>query len=199
MDPFVVLHGEPDAALLLDCRSMEHRAVPVDPARLALVVADSGVRHALADGEYEARRRECEEAAERLGVRSLRDADGPGSLPERLARRVRHVRAENERTLAAAAALEAGDPAAFGALLFESHRSLRDDYEVSCPELDALVDIARRVPGVLGSRMTGAGFGGSTVTAVRADAAEGLLAAFRDAGVTARRVRPSGSAGILRD
>jgi galactokinase len=136
------------------------------------------VRHALGDGAYARRRAECDEAARLLGVATLRDAtpeaveaarEALGEIPYR---RARHVTTENTRTLAAATALEAGDMPAVGKLMYESHRSLRDDFEVSCPEVDALVDTARDIGtagGVLGARITGGGFGGCTVNLVRTD------------------------------
>jgi galactokinase len=214
MDPFVALHAREGTALLLDCRSLEHRPVPIDSSRLDLVAADSGVRHALAAGEYNRRRSECEEAVASLrasgleigSLRDVREGDLQGrSLAPTLLRRARHVTSENRRTEEAARALEDGDYEKLGALLDASHESLREEYEVSCPELDALVEIARAVPGVYGSRMTGGGFGGSTVSALRPEAVPRLLAAIsseypartgREA--RARRIRPSGPASVER-
>jgi galactokinase len=184
MDQFSSVLGRRGALLLLDCRS---RAVEwadlADPDVLALVV-NSNVRHALVRGEYAARRRQCQEAAAALGVASLRDV-GPadldrrrGRLGEVLYRRARHVVTENARTLAAAGALRAGDWACLGGHMYASHASLRDDYEVSCPELDLLVELAAglgEAGGVIGSRMTGGGFGGCTVTLVRRGAADAVM------------------------
>ncbi|MHC4473316.1 MAG: galactokinase, partial [Planctomycetota bacterium] len=178
MDPFVALHAVPGAALLLDCRSIEHRPVAIDSRRLAFVVADTTIARSLENAAYGRRREECERAAAALGVSSLRGVDPSTSgvsLPEELARRVRHVGTENQRVLEALDLLEEGDLESFGEVLDASHESLRVDYEVSCPELDRLVEIARTVRGVYGSRMTGAGFGGSTVTAVAPEGVERLI------------------------
>ncbi len=190
MDPFVSRLGRRGHALLLDCRSLscEHVPLPQTPASgaaLEIVVADSGVRRKLADSGYNARRRECERALEiiqrsRPGVRSLRDAaagDLP-LLPPLARRRVRHVLEENRRVLHARDALRQKDYEAFGALMNESHESLRDRYEVSCAELDAMAAAARNVEGVLGSRMTGGGFGGCTVHLARPSAAAALRRAL---------------------
>jgi galactokinase len=175
MDQLVSMSGQAGHALLIDCRTLETRPIPLHPGRAAILVCDSGVRHRHASGEYNVRRAQCEEAAARLGtllpgVRALRDVSPAdferhaAALDEPLRRRARHVVLEIDRTVQAAAALSAGDLAGFGALMFASHASLRDDFEVSVPELDTLVQAARSAPGVLGSRMTGGGFGGCTVT-----------------------------------
>ncbi len=194
MDPFVSRLGRPGHALLLDCRSLccEHVPLPQTPAAapasgaaLEIVVADSGVRRKLADSAYNARRRECERALEiiqqsRPGVRSLRDATAGDLplLPPLARRRVQHVLEENRRVLHARDTLRQGDYEAFGALMNESHESLRDCYEVSCAELDAMAAAARNVEGVLGSRMTGGGFGGCTVHLARPSAAAALRQAL---------------------
>jgi galactokinase len=178
MDQVAVACAEAGSALLLDCRSLETRQVPI-PSGLRIVVLDSGVKRELRSSEYNRRRRECEEAASRLAVvdadiRALRDIAPDHSeaalrhLPPPLDRRVRHVVGEIERVLLAAAALEQGEIERFGELIFASHRSSRDDYEVSCDELDALVELARQAPGIIGARLTGAGFGGCTVNVVSA-------------------------------
>lgn len=180
MDQFVACHAREGGALLLDCRSLDYRIVPI-AARVRLVACNTMVRHRLADGEYNRRRADCEAAVRSLaarlpGVTSLRDVDPAslaahgGALSDHLLRRARHVVGENARVLDAAAALEGHDLAKVGALMAESHRSLRDDYEVSCPELDVMVAVAREAPGVVGARMTGGGFGGCTVNLVDADA-----------------------------
>lgn len=185
MDPYAALCGAPGHALLLDCATESQRRIPVE--RMAIVVADSGVRHELAATEYNRRRAECDAA---LAV--LRDAGVPTEhlahvppdaldiieLPSPLDRRARHVVSEHLRTKAAAEALEQCDAAQLGALVDASHDSLRDDYEVSCVELDRLVEVARDVAGVHGSRMTGGGFGGCTVTIVDSAAADALIAAL---------------------
>jgi galactokinase len=184
MDQFASACGVAGHALLLDCRSLEWRPVAL-PADLALVVVHTGVPRALGASAYNERRAACERAAAVIaerepGVRSLRDVDEgllrrhAGRLDEEALRRASHVVAENERVLAAVGALEAGDREAVGRLFAASHASLRDLYEVSSPELDALVDLAEGVAGVVGSRMTGAGFGGCTVSLVRHEAVEAL-------------------------
>ena len=147
----------------------------------AIVICDSKVKHDLASSAYNTRRAECERGVELLrqrlpGIRALRDvtpeqlAACADLLPDPVGRRCRHVVAENARTVAAAAALGRGDLAELGQLLGASHASLRDDYEVSCAELDLLAEVAAGAPGVLGGRMTGGGFGGSTVNLVETDA-----------------------------
>jgi galactokinase len=178
MDQLASVLGDAAGALLIDCRVEVVRVVPFDDPGMSLLVCNSNVKHALADGAYGRRRAECAEAARQLGVSSLRDAtpemvDGARDIDPIVRRRARHVTTENARTLAAAAHLEAHEFAAVGALMYESHQSLRDDFEVSAPEVDVLVDAAREAGaagGVLGSRMTGGGFGGCTVTLVRTEA-----------------------------
>ena len=198
MDQFVSLFAEMGTALFLDTRSLLYRHVLLPPPdRYTIAICDSGVKHALAGSEYNLRHRECEQAVELLKARlphiaALRDLS-PAEfhaqrehLPEPLRKRAEHVVFENERTLQARDALEAGDFAGFGELMNQSHESLRDLYQVSCAELDALVELARSVPGVLGSRMTGGGFGGCTVSLVekaswplfREKVATGYQAAF---------------------
>uniref|UniRef100_A0A8C3IZX6 GHMP kinase C-terminal domain-containing protein n=1 Tax=Calidris pygmaea TaxID=425635 RepID=A0A8C3IZX6_9CHAR len=160
------------------CRSLETILVPLTDASLAVLVTNSNVRHTLTGSEYPTRRRQCEEAAAALGKASLRDATmaeleaARSRLGEEVYRRARHVIGEIARTVQAAKALQGKDYKTFGRLMVESHNSLRDDYEVSCPELDQLVAAALEVDGVYGSRMTGGGFGGCTVTLLEARAAE---------------------------
>ena len=188
MDQFVSLHGRAGHALVLDCRDLSFEAVPLPAREAKVVVTDSGVKRRLSSGAYNERRRQCEEGAERLrefdpAIRELRDVSlalfeaRADRLPEIIRRRCRHVVTENARVLESAEALKAGDLARFGELMNASHDSLRDDYEVSGPELDLLVEIARGVGGVMGSRLTGAGFGGCTVTLARPEAVEPLRAA----------------------
>jgi len=175
MDPFVALHGRAGHALLLDCRTLDHYHLRL-PDDVRLVATDSGVERALRDSDYNQRRTECRLAAIRLGVTDLRDISLEDlerrghTLAEPLFRRARHVVREIERARLAAAALEAGDLHALGRLMNESHASLRDDLEVSTPELDTLVRLANEVRGVYGSRLCGAGFGGCTISLVAADA-----------------------------
>jgi galactokinase len=158
MDQILGVLGRPREPLLVDCRdvSVERVALPADAV---VVVADSGVRRSLSDGRYAERRAACEAAAARLGVASLREASAADVAPDPVAR---HVVTENERVLRVAAALRAGDLEAAGAVLTEGHRSLRDDFAVSTPELDALVEHMLAL-GALGARLTGAGFGGCVV------------------------------------
>ena len=181
MDQFAAVFGRERHALFLDCRSLDCAPVPM-PAETVLVATDSGTRRSLGLTAYNERVEQCEEAARLLGVRRLRDIRydeleaSMGRLPDLLARRARHVVSEIERTRQAAAALEAGATARIGRYMNESHVSLRDDYEVSTPQLDTLVALAQALPGVHGSRLSGAGFGGCTVSLVAAAAA----AAFRE-------------------
>ena len=183
MDQFAVANGIAGAAIRFDCRSLEHRPVPLPLESHALVVCHSGSLRRLGESEYNARRASCEAAVREIAlvepsVRSLRDVDEAmfdrvaGRLDEVARRRVRHVVSENARVDATEAALASGDLEAVGALWAASHASLRDDYEVSSPELDLLVSIAVRTPGVVAARMTGAGFGGSTVNLIERDAIE---------------------------
>lgn len=180
MDQFVSALGQRDHALLIDCRSLHYQPVPL-PAEAAVVVADTMKRRGLLDSEYNTRRQECEEGVRILQrylpeARSLRDISAAqfveykAQLSEKVRKRCRHVIYENERVLRGVAALRAGDLDAFGWLMNESHSSLRNDYEVSCPELDIMVKAAWKVDGVYGSRMTGAGFGGCTVSLVAEEA-----------------------------
>jgi galactokinase len=183
MDQFVAALGRKGHALLIDCRSLKASSVPLDTSEVAVVIADTNVRHELATSEYNTRRASCERGVELLrehlpNVAQLRDvtvedfARLARELPEDIRRRCRHVVTENARTLDAADALRRGDLGEVGRLMRLSHESLRDDYEVSCAELNLLAETAWGLPGVLGSRMTGGGFGGSTVSLVRRDALE---------------------------
>jgi galactokinase len=178
MDQLISARGRRDHALLIDCRSLEATPVPLELPDALVLICDSQVKHELASSAYNERRAQCEEAVRVLGahlsgVRALRDVSEAdlerhqGALPEPIRARARHVVGENARTLRACAALRAGDLEAVGREMYASHASLRDDYQVSCAELDHLVELARAVPGVLGARMTGGGFGGCTVNLVR--------------------------------
>jgi len=195
MDQFTSVHASKDHALLLDCRSLDYEPVPLDGGAVRVVVANTMVRHELGSSAYNERRAQCERSAELLGehidgVQQLRDvtpqslARHADVLSDLLLRRARHVVGEIHRTLTGAEALKAADYDAFGGLMYESHESLRRDYEVSCDELDLMVDLACSQPGILGARMVGAGFGGCTVNLVRADRADafgaGLRAAYLD-------------------
>jgi galactokinase len=189
MDQLASAICEEGKALLLDCRSLATQAVEL-PASVAVVVMDSGVRRSLAQSEYNRRRASCEAAVEAIradhpAVRSLRDvtpqilAGVRERLDETVYRRAAHVVVENRRPVALAAALRSGDLVAAGRLMNESHQSLRDLYEVSCAELDRLVELARAEEACFGARLTGAGFGGCAIALVRADAASELVRAVQ--------------------
>ena len=182
MDQMASTFGERGRALLLDCRSLGHETVQIPPG-LKVVVVNSGVRHSLASSEYNRRRAECEEgvrilAGLRPGVRSLRDVTPEDEarlfalLPAVVRKRCRHVVSENARVLEAVTAMRSGDTTRLKVLMAASHASLRDDYQVSCPELDILVELALALPTCQGARLTGAGFGGSTVNLVETTAVE---------------------------
>lgn len=179
MDQFISMHGVAGHAVLLDCRSLDFRAVPI-PDGLSLVIANTMVKHSLAGGEYNQRRVECERAAKALGVRSLRDAklEDLHVLPELEQKRARHIVSENARVLQFVEALAAGDLAALGELMAASHASLRDDYAVSCKELDVMVEAAQGLPGLVGARMTGGGFGGATINLVKTEQAPRFASAL---------------------
>ncbi len=189
MDQFISALGREDHALFLDCRDLSYRHVPLRDD-VKVVVCNSGVKRALAQSEYEVRLNQCRQAVAQiastgLAVKSLRDVEpadleaARSVLSEILFRRARHIVTENYRVLEAVQVLESGDIERFGQLMNASHKSLRDDYEVSSKELDVLVELAWKQPGVLGARMTGAGFGGCTVNLVRQDAAEDFAEAVR--------------------
>jgi galactokinase len=182
MDQYISCRGVAGCALLIDCRSLESRNVAVAPT-LRLLVANSSVRHQHAGGEYNARREACEEGVRLLRpclgpIKALRDV-GPDQLeahrkvmPDLIYRRCRHIVTENARVLEAERALLAGDFAACGRAMNASHASMRDDFEITCPEVDFLADLAQSIDGVYGSRMTGGGFGGCTVSLLEASAVD---------------------------
>jgi len=185
MDPFVSLAARAGHAVFLDCRTLAYEQVPLALGEHLIAICDSGVKHALVASEYNLRRRQCAAGVEVLrarnpGIRALRDASLEAleacraELDEVVYRRCRHVVTENARVLESKAALGKGDLRRFGELMDASHASLRDDYEVSCEEVDLLVDLARRRPGVLGARITGGGFGGCTVNLVQRGAVDSL-------------------------
>jgi len=181
MDPMTALFGRAGSALLLDCRSLDFAPVPLPGGEYAFLLADTRVKHTLATSAYNQRRAECERAAAALGVAALRDASEPdlSRLGDPvLARRARHVVTENARVLRAAALLRAGDVAGLGPLLDASHQSLKNDFSVSVPELDHLVELAESAPVVAGARMMGGGFGGCVLILLRAGSepdVEGIL------------------------
>jgi galactokinase len=179
MDQFVSCFGRADHAIMIDCRDLTHRALPLD-TRIAIVVCNTKVSHSVAGGEYNSRRADCERSVRALqtklpGIKALRDVTLPqlqanqSLLSETEFRRCRHVISENDRVRSAAEALDHHDSRRFGELMYESHASMRDDYEISCRELDIMVELARGRPGVLGARMTGGGFGGCTVNLAQRD------------------------------
>jgi galactokinase len=172
MDQMVCALGKRDEALFIDTRDLSVERIPLPADEAALVVISSGVSHSNAHGGYNRRRAECEAACEALGISKLREAGLNDlarieALPETLARRARHVITENARVLEAVGALQNKDMAKLGRLFSESHSSMRDDYEVSVPEIDLLVELAERCDGVFGARLTGGGFGGSIVALVK--------------------------------
>lgn len=214
MDQFISVMGRQNNLLLLDCRSRETQLVPMNDPAVSLLIANTNVKHELANGEYAQRRAQCEAAARILGVASLRDAtpdaleNAKGKMDEVVFRRARHVIGEIERTVHAAEAVRASNWPAVGQLMYASHYSLRDDYEVSCRELDALVDIAETMgvkDGVFGCRMTGGGFGGCAVALVRTEVmgsiVEKISASYKKAtGIEATifTTRPAGGATIVK-
>ncbi len=202
MDQMASAFGEPGRALLLDCRSLARKTVEL-PRGLKIVVVNSGVRHSLGSSEYNKRRAECEEGVRIMSgslpnLRALRDVTTEDlarffpTLPPVVARRCRHVVSENARVARTVTLLREGDRAQLKTMMAASHFSLRDDYEVSCPELDILVDLALSQPHCHGARLTGAGFGGSTVNLVQAEA----VPAFSQAMMSGYRKRAGRTAEI---
>jgi galactokinase len=174
MDQLVCSLGRDGEALRIDLRDRSTRRVPLDQIAMDIAVIDSGIRHQHATGSYNTRRRECDEAARALGVRTLRDVPADvntTALPPTLARRVRHVVTENARVDAAVHAIARGDPATLGEIINASHASLRDDFQVSLPEIDDIVATAQRDADVFGARIVGGGFGGSVLVLTRREAA----------------------------
>lgn len=196
MDQLISAAGKAEHALLIDCRSLETRAVPI-PNSVAVVVLDTATRRGLVDSAYNERRRQCEAAASFFGVRVLRDVDADTfgarsvGLDETIRRRARHVITENARTLAAADALSSGDVGRVGDLMNQSHDSLRRDFEVSRAELDAVVGLAAAHEGCFGARMTGAGFGGCAVALVAREAVEDFTRTIATGYETATGLRPA--------
>jgi len=183
MDQFISVMGRENHVLLLDCRSRKPELVPMTDASVAVLIINTNVKHELTGSEYPTRRKQCEAAAKILGVPSLRDATADmleqarGKMDKVVFRRARHVIGEIERTVHAAEGVRASNWPTVGQLMYASHASLRDDYEVSCKELDIVVDIAESIGlkgGVYGCRMTGGGFGGCAVALVKSDAVEAI-------------------------
>jgi len=194
MDQYVSVFGEADRAILLDCRSLTHRLVPVNHEQVSVVVLDTGVKHNLGAGAYNERRASCEEAAKMIlghggllrEVTSRMLEANKAKLGDKRYKRARHVITENERAERAVKALEKGDFVFFGALMYASHNSLRNDFEVSCEELDVMVNAARAFFGKhagtgYGARMTGGGFGGCTVNLVTPGQEDEFMTAVLDA------------------
>ncbi len=183
MDQFSSVMGRSNRLILLDCRSAEAELVPLDGDEVSVLITNTNVKHALTGGEYAERRGQCEAAARQLGVASLRDCSlsqlqqQAATMQPVLVQRARHVISEIARTVAAADAVRCGEWTRTGELMYASHQSLKDDYQVSCDELDVLVELAQAVGcqgGVYGSRMTGAGFGGCTVSLVQSAAVQAV-------------------------
>lgn len=183
MDQYISALGQKDHLLLLDCRSHQFELVPFTDPAVSVLITNTNVKHELSGGEYAERRHQCEEAAKILGLPSLRTAtaaqleQAKGKMSDVVYRRARHVIGEIERTEHAAAGIRNSNWPTVGQLMYASHFSLRDDYEVSCAELDAVVDIAQKIGpagGVIGCRMTGGGFGGCTVALVRSDRVDAI-------------------------
>lgn len=201
MDQMTAVLGRKEHALLIDCRSLEAKPIPLANFNATLVVCNTNVKHDLASSAYNERRAECERGVELLRrklphISSLRDVTLDKfrkcevDLPEPVRRRCRHVITENDRTLKAAEALQAGDRERLGSLMKASHESLRDDYEVSSSELDTMVEIAWRHEAVFGARMTGGGFGGCTINVVRPDGVEDFSKLVRNEYRAATNVEP---------
>jgi galactokinase len=191
MDQMVSIHGRKDHAVVLDCRSLSVKYEPLDHTKCAIMIFNSMVRHEVGGGEYGIRRQMCEKAAEMIGreypdVRALRDVDEAmlarfaGRMDEVTFRRARHVVTENARVLAGARALEKNDIVTFGRMVTGSGASARDDYEISCPEIDFLVATALACKGVYGARLMGGGFGGSAVAVVEPAMCEEIKTKVRD-------------------
>lgn len=191
MDQFICVLGKARHALMLDCRSQTYEQIPLPFENTTLVIMNTQVKHAIGSSQYPVRQKQCREGLtilQRSDPRliALRDAhmgmllQHRSRMDEVVFRRCRHVITEIARVPLAAEAMKAGDAATFGRLMFESHQSLKDDYEVSCTELDTLVDIARQVPGVYGARMTGGGFGGCAIALIDSGSEHALRAAVKN-------------------
>jgi galactokinase len=183
MDQFISIMGRENQVLLLDCRSRKPELVPMSDPSVTVLVINTNVKHQLTGSEYPTRRKQCETAAKNLGVSSLRDATPDalertkGKMDKVVYRRARHVISEIERTKHAAEGIHASNWTVVGQLMYASHRSLRDDYEVSCKELDTVVKIAKSIGpkgGMIGCRMTGGGFGGCAVALVKTNAVDAI-------------------------
>ena len=196
MDPMISAAGIENRALLIDCRSLETYSAPLPP-RTAVIIMDTGTRRGLVDSEYNQRREQCETAARCFGLPALRDIDvttfnrRAAELEPLIRKRARHVVYENDRTLRAREAMNAGDAAALGQLMNESHISLRDDFDVSSQALDIIVSCASAEAACYGARMTGAGFGGCAVALVKADSAADFVNSVRKCYTAATKLTPA--------
>jgi galactokinase len=190
MDQFISANGAADNALLLDCRDLSFRLAPI-PANVALVIANTMVKHSVADGEYGTRRAEVEEgcrilATHRPEIKFLRDATEDDlaawghEMPLNVLKRTRHVITENRRTVEAAEALLRHDMPTLGRLMHEAHVSYSKDFEASCVEADTMVDLAQNLPGLIGARLTGGGFGGCTINLVQQENATAFAAELKE-------------------
>ena len=200
MDQFASCFGSANHAILLDCRSLEYQLLPL-PAGVTMVICNTMVKHEHSGGEYNDRRAQCEEGVRILkqyypGIKALRDVTlaelesqrtehRHERMPELIYRRCHHIVSENERVLRTVEALKKGDLKTVGSCMAESHLSMKNDYEISCRELDIMVELAQKIPGLIGARMTGGGFGGCTINLVRNDSVEqfrnDIRAAYREA------------------
>jgi galactokinase len=200
MDQFASCFGNAHHAILLDCRSLDYKLLPL-PDGVTMVICNTMVRHGHSGGEYNERRAQCEEGVRTLKqfyptIKALRDVTPAqleshrGDLPDLIYRRCHHIVSENERVLSTVAALQSRDLIRVGACMAESHLSMRDDYEISCRELDIMVDLAKERSGVIGCRMTGGGFGGCTINLVRAASVEQFKTEIRSAYHHATGIEP---------
>ena len=201
MDQLIAVMGQPGHAMLLDCRSKQPEMIPMTDSAVSVLIVNSNVKHQLTGSEYPDRRRQCEKAATLLGVPMLRDATLPQleSLHSKFEqepdgdlcyRRAKHVITENDRTTAMATALLQGNWTACGQLMGASHQSMKADFEITCPEIDCLVEIAQSVEGVIGSRMTGGGFGGCIVALIETSQTAEIVAAITSRYRTATGIDP---------
>jgi len=202
MDQLIAVMGQEGHAMLLDCRSKQPTMIPMDDPAVSVLIVNSNVKHELTGSEYPDRRHQCEKAAQLLGVPMLRDAtwqqlqSAQGRFQQEpdgdlCYRRAKHVITENDRTTAMAEALTKRDWTTCGELMGASHRSMREDFEITCSEIDCLVDIAQSTSGVIGSRMTGGGFGGCTVSLIETSRTEQIVEAITSRYKSATGIPPS--------
>ena len=202
MDQLIAVMGQAGHAMLLDCRSKQPKMIPMDDPSISVLIVNSNVKHELTGSEYPDRRRQCEKAAKLLGVPMLRDATMPQLESARKQfeqesdgdlcyRRAKHVITENDRTTAMATALTKKDWKTCGQLMGASHQSMKEDFEITCPEIDTLVEIAQSVEGVIGSRMTGGGFGGCTVSLIETSRTAEIMSAITSRYQSATGIEPA--------